>query len=147
MSSNDQPVRRAYSWMPPEVGNAFLYAPWVAAPVMWMGGVLWDRSVTPESSTSVAEWLAYTIMFGVPLNYAALVLFGLPACYLLLRRPLNLAVFVLVGVTAGSLTSWIWPSWRLHIGWAVIGAVNGLIVWRAAKRAEAGRAAPRIPAL
>jgi hypothetical protein len=128
----------AYKWMPKEVGAAFLYAPWVAAPIMWLGSVLLYHSILGLDGMAVLEWLGYVLVLGVPLNYAALVVLGIPACYVLLRRQTKLSSYVLVGAAAGALTSWLWPGWNLHGGWAmigmVVGVVNGLVIGRAAER-------------
>lgn len=125
--------------MPPRIGNAFLYAPIASVPVMWVSAVVWDQSVNGTSAATPAwEWLAYVLFFGVPLNYIALVLLGIPATYLLVKRRISAAGFLLIGSAASALSSWVFPGWRLHPAWALIGALVGAwnagLVWRAARR-------------
>lgn len=129
---------RTYSWMPRPVGDAFVYTPLSAVPLMWLSAVLWDRSVNVGSTTPIIEWLGYSVVFGLPLNYAALVILGIPAVRFLLRIGAQLPVFAVVGVLLGALTASIWPGWRLHAGWVLIGSAvgwwNGLLIGRAAGR-------------
>ena len=132
-------THNVYSWMPTRIGHAFLYAPITAVPLMWISALVWDRSVSGSDATAAWEWLAYAVLFGVPLNYATLVLFGIPATYILVKRRVSLGGFVLIGATAGALASWVFPGWRLHEAWALIGALVGAwnagVIWKAWLRA------------
>jgi hypothetical protein len=133
---------KPYAWMPPEVGNAFLYTPLTAIPLMLVSTVAWDYWTNGIYHSSVGFWLGSTILLGVPLNYAALILIGIPACRVLLRRQsVSAESFVLVGSLSGFVVAFVWPFW-LNPAWMVIGILvgswNGGIIGRAATRSNRG---------
>src|SRR5690606_33572559 len=115
-------------------------APLSAIPLIWISTFLWHSSANGATLESAGMWLVSTVALGVPINYGALVVLGIPACRVLSHlRVTSPTIFILVGTTAGFVVASIWPRWD-SMGWSMIGALvgfwNGAVIWRATDQAR-----------